>query len=267
MTEKKVKTASGTSGKKFGISFKEALKILGYAILSFVTYSVLWVLVYKWLPVPGTSLMLIRSLEKRDDGKKFELRHEWVPLENISPYLQLAVVASEDQTFLRHFGISMTAIEKAREDNEKGKRIRGGSTITQQTAKNVFLWPSRNYLRKALEVWFTLLMEIFWSKESIMEVYLNSIEMGDGIFGAEAASKAYFGKSAKYLSREEAALIAAILPNPRRYSAKKPGAYVQARQQFILRQMNNLGGKLDYGKRENSDEKKKPDKKKRNPGK
>ncbi len=246
MAKKNVKPASGSKKKKSGLSFKKALKLLGYTLGGFIAFSVLWVLVYKWVPVPGTSLMLIRSLEKRDDGKKFELRHEWVPLEKISPHMQLAVVASEDQTFLKHFGISFSAIEKAREDNEKGKKIRGGSTITQQTAKNVFLWPSRNYVRKALEAWFTLLMEVFWSKERIMEVYLNSIEMGDGIFGAEAASKAYFGKSAQKLTREEAALIAAILPNPRRYSAKKPSGYVQARRQFILQQMSNLGGKLDY---------------------
>lgn len=249
MARKKPVSASGTSKKSTGFSFKKFLKISGYCILGFVVFSTTWVLIYKWVPVPGTSLMLIRSLEHRDDGKKFNLRHDWVSLEKISPNLQLAVVASEDQTFLKHFGISFKAIEKAQEANEKGKRIRGGSTISQQTAKNVFLWPSRNYVRKALEAWFTLLMELLWSKERIMEVYLNSIEMGDGIFGAEAAAKAYFGKTAQQLSREESALIAAILPNPRRYSAKRPSGYVLARRQFILRQMSNLGGKLDYDKK------------------
>ncbi len=249
MARKKAASAPGTSKKSSGFSFKKFLKFSGYCILGFVTFSTLWVLIYKWVPVPGTSLMLIRSLEHRDDGKKFNLRHDWVPLEKISPNLQMAVVASEDQTFLKHFGISFKAIEKAQEANEKGKRMRGGSTISQQTAKNVFLWPSRNYVRKALEAWFTLLMELLWSKERIMEVYLNSIEMGDGIFGAEAAAKAYFGKSAKQLSREESALIAAILPNPRRYSAKRPSGYVLSRRQFILRQMSNLGGKLDYDKK------------------
>lgn len=221
------------------------------------------VLVYKWAPVPGTPLMVIRKFEKHE-GKRPDTKHDWVSLENISPHLQLAVVCSEDQNYLKHDGIDWGAVEKAQKENLKRKRPRGASTITQQTAKNVFLWQGRNYVRKGLEVWFTFLIETFWSKERIMEVYLNSIEMGDGIYGAEAASQYYFGKSAARLSPEEAALIAAILPNPRRFSAKNPSAYTRGRQQFILNQMRLWGGKLDYDKyKDKPAEEEKPVKKKR----
>lgn len=182
------------------------------------------------------------------------LKHDWVEFKKITPKLQLAVVCSEDQNYLKHFGFDWGAIEKAMKENEKGGKIRGASTITQQTAKNVFLWPGRSYIRKGFEVWFTLLIEIFWSKERIMEVYLNSIEMGDGIYGAEAASKFWFKKSAVSLTKDEAAAIAAVLPNPLKYRANPPGDYISSRKVWIKQQMNYWGNKLDYNKYKDDDE-------------
>jgi monofunctional biosynthetic peptidoglycan transglycosylase len=198
--------------------------------------------------------MLIRDVEQFKNDKGVIMEHDWVPLEEISPKLQLAVVCSEDQNYLKHFGVDWGAIQKAIKENEKGKRVRGGSTITQQTAKNVFLWQGRSYLRKGLELWFTLLIEVFWSKERIMEVYLNSIEMGNGIYGAEAAAQHWFHKSAKKLSKDEAAAIAAILPNPLRYKANPANGYLSGRKAWIKQQMNFWGNKLDYDKYKDDDE-------------
>lgn len=217
---------------------KKLLKFIFKFFLWFIGLTVLWVLVYKFVPVPYTALMAIRSIE---GDAKYETRHDWVPIEEISPNLQLAVICSEDQTFLSHGGFDRKAIEKALESNEKGKKLRGGSTISQQTAKNVFLWPNRTWMRKGLEAYFTLLIETLWSKERILEVYLNSIEMGNGVFGAEAASQYWFKKSAKKLSSQNAAAIAAILPSPQRYSANPPGPYVARRTQWIVRQMGYYG--------------------------
>lgn len=179
------------------------------------------------------------------DNPEAPVHHQWVNIEKISPHLQLAVVASEDQNFLNHNGFDYSAIRKAIEENKSGKRIRGASTISQQTAKNVFLWPQRSWIRKGLEVYFTFLIELFWSKERILEVYLNSIEMGKGIYGAEAASQFWFSKSAKQLSASEAAAISAILPNPREYRANPPSAYISQRKEWIQRQMRNLE-KIDF---------------------
>ncbi len=220
----------------------------------FFVLSIVSVIVYKWVPVPITPLMLIRDVEQIGNDKGVIMEHDWVPLEEISPKLQLAVVCSEDQNYLRHFGVDWGAIQKAMKENEKGKRVRGGSTITQQTAKNVFLWQGRSYFRKGLELWFTLLIEVFWSKERIMEVYLNSIEMGNGIYGAEAASQHWFHKSAKKLSKDEAAAIAAILPNPLRYKANPANGYISGRKAWIKQQMNFWGNKLDYNKYKDDDE-------------
>jgi len=189
--------------------------------------------------------MLIRNIEQLQDDKKLVLKHDWVPIEAISKNLQLAVICSEDQNFLAHNGFDMEAIEKAVKHNKKGKRIRGASSISQQTAKNVFLWPQRSWFRKGLEVYFTFLIELFWSKERIMEVYLNSIEMGNGIYGVEAASQFWFKKPAIKLNRNEAAAIAAILPNPLRYRANPATNYIQGRKNWIVRQMNFFGP-LDY---------------------
>lgn len=224
------------------------------ACLAFLILSIVSVIVFRWVPVPLTPLMLIRCVEQKSNGKDMRLKHDWVSLEEISPKLQLAVVCSEDQNYLKHYGFDWGAIEKAMKENGNGKRIRGGSTITQQTAKNVFLWNGRNFIRKGFEAWFTLLIEIFWSKERIMEVYLNSIEMGDGIYGAEAASQFWFKKSAKKLSKDEAAAIAAILPNPLKYKANPASNYVSGRKVWIKQQMSFWGNKLDYDKYNDDEE-------------
>jgi len=231
------------------------LKLLLKIIIGFLVLSIVSVIIFRWVPVPITPLMLIRCVEQKSDGKTMKLEHDWVSLEKISPKLQLAVVCSEDQNYLKHFGFDWGAIEKAMKANESGKKIRGGSTITQQTAKNVFLWPGRSYVRKAFEAWFTLLIEIFWSKERIMEVYLNSIEMGNGIYGAEAAALHWFKKSAVKLNKDEAAAIAAVLPNPIRYSANPPTSYISKRKNWIKQQMSFWGNQLDYDKYNDEEEK------------
>lgn len=217
---------------------KRVFKFLLKFILGLFLFSVLMVIIYKWVPVPFTPLMAIRYFENPDES----IQHDWVSMEKISPNLQLAVVASEDQNFLIHDGFDYEAIKKAIDESKRRRKSsRGASTISQQTAKNVFLWPDRSWLRKGLEVYFTFLIETLWSKERILEVYLNSIEMGKGIYGAEAASRAWFGKSADKLTQYEAAAIAATLPNPRLYRANPASSYIQQRKNWIVRQMNNLG--------------------------
>ncbi|MDA9120932.1 monofunctional biosynthetic peptidoglycan transglycosylase [Flavobacteriales bacterium] len=208
--------------------------------------SVSIVVLYRFVPVPVTILQLTRCVEQFENDKPIRLRKDWVSLAEISNKIQLAVVCSEDQKFLNHNGFDVEAIEKAIEHNRKGKRVHGASTISQQTAKNVFLWQGRTWVRKGLEVYFTSLIELIWSKERIMEVYLNVIEMGDGIYGAEMASQIYFKKSASELSTAEAALLASILPSPRKYSATNPSSFVRGRQTWIMTQMIHWGGKLDY---------------------
>lgn len=236
------------------IILRKILNFIWKAIVCFVVTSILSVIVFRWVPVPLTPLMVIRCIEQKMDGKKMHLSHDWVPFEEITPKLQLAVVCSEDQNYLKHFGFDWGAIQKAMKENEQGKHMRGASTITQQTAKNVFLWPGRSYVRKGFEVWFTLLIEIFWSKERIMEVYLNSIEMGDGVYGAEAASQHWFRKKASKLTKDEAAAIAAILPSPLRYKANPATNYISKRKEWIKQQMNYWGNKLDYDKYKDDDE-------------
>jgi monofunctional glycosyltransferase len=226
------------------------------ALLIFFVSSFLLVIAYRWIPVPFTPLMIIRVAEQISDGKEIKLKKDWQSIEKIAPHFPLAVVAAEDQLFLKHWGFDLKSMERAFDQNKKGKRIKGASTISQQTAKNVFLYPGRTYFRKALEAYFTLLIELTWPKERILEVYLNVIEMGDGIYGAEAASQNYFRKPALKVSAPEAALVAAVLPNPRRYSAVKPTSYIQGRQQWILKQMRNLG-KLEFQKAEEVQPKKK----------
>ena len=216
--------------------FKKILNFIKKLLLWFFGLSILSVIVFRFVPVPVTPLMISRSIETRTWWN-----HDWVPIEEISPNLQWAVVASEDQNFLNHNGFDFQAIEKAIEHNKKSKRIRGASTISQQVAKNVFLWQGRSWVRKGLEVYFTFLIELFWSKERIMEVYLNSIEMGNGVYGAEAASKYWYKKSAKNLNQREAAGIAAILPNPRKFKARGSSSYIERRKDHIIRQMNNIG--------------------------
>jgi monofunctional biosynthetic peptidoglycan transglycosylase len=203
--------------------------------------SIFAVILFKFVPVPFTPLMAVRALENNTAGNGLICSHDWVPLEDISMNLQKAVVASEDGYFLKHNGFDFNAMQKAFKNNQKGKKIKGGSTISQQTAKNVFLWQGRSYVRKGLEAYFTVLIELIWGKERIMEVYLNSIEMGDGVYGAEAASKYWFHKSAKNLTKYEAASIASILPNPRKYKATNSSAYVENRKNKTLRVMRQVG--------------------------
>jgi monofunctional biosynthetic peptidoglycan transglycosylase len=218
-----------------------------YGILVFFISSILFVLLYAIVNPPVTPLMVIRSFQQMFGGEKVVLKKDWVPIREISPSLQLAVVASEDNRFLEHHGFDFEAIEKAKDFNEKkqGKKMRGASTITQQTAKNVFLWPQRSWFRKGLEAYFTLLIELVWSKKRIMEVYLNVIETGKGIYGAEKASQIYFNKPASRLTASEAALLAAILPNPLKWNPAHPTRYLFSRQQWILWNMGNIG-KLEY---------------------
>lgn len=221
--------------------FQKIKKWMVKITISFVIVSVVSVILFRWIPIPFTPLMVIRSVEQLADGKKAVFEHQWVPLDKISNNLAKAVIVSEDQKFIQHFGFDIEAIEKAFEGNQRGKKIKGGSTITQQTAKNVFLWPQRSYIRKGFEMYFSLLIEVFWSKERILEVYLNSIEMGNGIYGAEAAAQHWFRKPAAKLTKYEAASIAAILPNPRKYKAKGSSNYVERRKNWIIRQMGYYG--------------------------
>lgn len=232
-----------------------AILIRNFTIIFFVG-SISWVLIARFVPVFVTPLMIIRSVESLIKGELPKNSKEWVSIDQISPNMVQAVVASEDNLFMEHNGFSMRDIEKAIKHNQKGKRIRGGSTISQQTAKNVFLWPQRSYLRKGLEAYFTVLIEFVWPKKRIMEVYLNVIEMGDGIYGVQAASVTYFNKDADQLTKSQAALIAACLPNPRKYSAKNPTSYIQGRRSRIV----NLMGKIkqvNFNAKEKSAKKKK----------
>ncbi|SDR72844.1 monofunctional biosynthetic peptidoglycan transglycosylase [Formosa sp. Hel1_31_208] len=228
------------------------LKLLFKTLFWVFIASILLVVVFKWAPVPITPLMVIRNIEQSDDNKK-EWEHNWVSIDQIPTDMQLAVICSEDQTFLKHHGFDIKAIEKAYENNKKGKSIKGASTISQQTAKNVFLWPGRSWLRKGLETYFTFLIELIWSKERIMEVYLNSIEMGPGIYGVEAAARYWFKKPASHLSRYEAVAIAAILPNPLRYKANPTTTYIEGRKGWIVKQMNYFGT-LTYPKRDDNEQ-------------
>lgn len=221
---------------------KKILRILLKCFLWFLGLSILTVTIYRFVPPPITPLMIQRVVEQKMDGKEMKLEKDWLSLDEISPSLPLAVITAEDQKFEEHFGFDLQAIEKAQKYNErhKGKKTKGASTISQQTAKNVFLFPVRSWIRKGFEVYFTFLIEVFWSKERIMQMYLNVIEMGPGIYGAEAASQYYFHKPAKKLSNAEAAAIAAILPNPLKWSASKPTPYITRKKAWIVRHMRYM---------------------------
>jgi monofunctional biosynthetic peptidoglycan transglycosylase len=215
--------------------FISILKLILYLLL----ITVAWVLVYRFINPPVTPLMVIRYFQSKTPYRS--IHKTWKGYNDISENLALAVIAAEDQKFFGHNGFDIESILEAVEEKRKGERPRGASTISQQVAKNLFLWPSRTWLRKGLESYFTFLVELLWDKKRILEVYLNVAEMGNGIYGAEAAAEAYFKKPARNLSRNEAALIAAVLPNPRRMSPARPSAYVYERQRWILKQMSNLG--------------------------
>jgi monofunctional biosynthetic peptidoglycan transglycosylase len=210
-----------------------------WIVVAFFASTILSVVALRWLPVYFTPLMFIRLGQQVDEGKSMTLHHHWVPMEQISPSLPIAVMASEDARFLEHHGFDYKAIEHAAMRNMKHpeKRKLGASTISQQTAKNVFLWPGRSWVRKGFEVYFTFLIELMWSKERIMEVYLNSIEMGDGIYGADAVAEHHFNTTADRLTKAQCALIAVSLPNPRRFNSARPSGYMLKRQARILREM------------------------------
>jgi monofunctional biosynthetic peptidoglycan transglycosylase len=215
-------------------------KVLRFVLVAFFGSTILAVVALRFLPVYFTPLMFIRCYQQVQEGRDLKLSHHWVPLEKISPYLPMAVMGSEDANFLKHHGFDYKAIEHAAKRNLKHpeKRKLGASTISQQTAKNVFLWPGRSWVRKGFEVYFTALIELLWSKQRIMEVYLNSIEMGEGIYGADAVAEEHFNTDAMHLSKAQCALIAATLPNPRQFSSKHPSGYMLKRQARILREMN-----------------------------
>jgi monofunctional glycosyltransferase len=220
---------------------KLLLRSLVLGSLTAFLSSVFIVIALQWVPVYYTPLVLLRSLEYAEAGKATLVRKNWVDLEKISPNLQRAVIASEDPKFLTHWGFDLEAIGKAIETNKKRKIKVGASTISQQTAKNVFLYPSRTFLRKGLEAYFTVLIEAFWNKRRILEVYLNVVELGPGIYGAEAASHYYFKKTSEKLSLHEAQMLAAVLPNPRRWNPTKPSHYLLKRRRFINRNLMILG--------------------------
>jgi monofunctional biosynthetic peptidoglycan transglycosylase len=210
----------------------------------FLIISISLTIFYKFIPVLGTPLMVQRGLEQSFGSRSYQFKKDWTSLDQISPHLVLAVLCSEDQNFLEHSGLDFEAIEDAMAYNERQKKMgktktRGASTISQQTAKNVFLLPTRSWIRKGLEVYFTYLIEIIWSKRRIMEVYLNIIEIGNGIYGAEAAAQHFFNKKASQLTKDEAALLAAVLPNPLGYNVAKPTAKLLRKKRWILRQMAN----------------------------
>ena len=210
--------------------------------LALVAASLLAVMLFRFLAPPATALMVERRIGSWFGEAAYDPQYNWVSMDQISPSMGLAVIAAEDQNFLAHTGFDWEAIQRALDHNERSSRTRGASTITQQTAKNLFLWQGRSWTRKGVEAYFTLLLESLWSKKRILETYLNIVEFGDGIYGVEAASQRYFRKPARRLNAEEAALLAAVLPNPHRFKVRAPSGYVRDRQQWILRQMNRLGG-------------------------
>jgi len=205
--------------------------------------SILQVLALRFIDPPFTAFMAIRQVEALRAGDTgFRVAYDWRDLEDIAPSLAVAVVAAEDQNFARHRGFDLEAIERARAHNARGGRTRGASTISQQLAKNLFLWGGRSWVRKGLEAWYTLWIELLWPKKRILEVYVNVAEFGDGIYGAQAAARSYWGRDASALTVAQSARLAAVLPSPRRYSANRPGPWVQRRAQWIERNMRNLGG-------------------------
>jgi monofunctional biosynthetic peptidoglycan transglycosylase len=221
--------------------FRLIFRVIKLAFIVFVVGSVFFVVLFRFVNPPVTLLMIERGFERKADGKDWKIDKQWKSFDEIADPMKRAAVAAEDQTFLENHGFDFQAIEKAIKKNAHSKKLIGGSTISQQTAKNVFLWPGRSIVRKGFEAWFTLLMEVFWSKKRIMEVYLNVIETGDGIYGVEAASQAYFHKPASELTNQQAAAIAVIFPSPLKWSATKPTRYLRHRQYLIMKNMRRLG--------------------------
>jgi monofunctional glycosyltransferase len=214
------------------------LQVVGLFLVS----SLLAVLALRWIPPLTTGVMVERRVEALWNGRAYHQDFRWMRWDRISPNAALAVIASEDQNFAAHRGFDLDSIQKAIDAHDRGQKLRGASTISQQVAKNVFLWSGRSFVRKGLEAYFTVLIELTWSKRRILEVYLNVVELGDGVYGVEAASQRYFRKPAARLGPEEAALLAAVLPNPLRLRASRPSAYVEERRAWIVQQMGQLGG-------------------------
>jgi monofunctional biosynthetic peptidoglycan transglycosylase len=232
---KKINTRKSTSKKWFQIIKKWTIRL----VLGFFAVTIFWVLALRFINPPVTFLMIKRGFEWKAAGKGFKIEKEWLDYDELSTNLKKAAIAGEDAHFMTHNGFDTKAIMEAFEKNKDGKPLRGGSTISQQTAKNIFLWPQRSWVRKGLETYFTFLIELFWPKKRILEVYLNVIEMGQGVYGAEAAAQYYFDKSGKSLTKKEASLIIAILPNPRKWDARRPSRYVNSRANSIVRYLNH----------------------------
>ncbi len=216
---------------------KKIKKTCQWVVVLFFSTTILAVVAYRFIPVYLTPLMFIRCFQQVTEGKSITMHHHWVPIDKISRHMPVAVMASEDARFMKHHGFDFEAIQHAARNNANGGKVHGASTISQQTAKNVFLWPGRSWTRKGFEAYFTFLIEMLWSKQRIMEVYLNSIEMGPGIYGVDAVAEYHFDKDAKDLFRDECALIAATLPNPLRFSSLHPSAYMKKRQRQIEHNM------------------------------
>jgi len=221
---------------------KRFRKVLAWVLLGAVGLSIVPVLLLRWVPPPTSAFMLRRSLANLVSRQGAPIRYHWTGWAQISPSMRVAVVAAEDQKFPHHWGFDFESIAEAIEDQGPRRRVRGASTITQQVARNLFLWPGRSYVRKGLEAYFTVLLELFWPKRRILEVYLNIAEFGDGTYGVDAASKTFFGKHPSQLTQSEAALLAAVLPNPKRFHANPPSSYVEERAHWIEEQMEQLGG-------------------------
>ncbi len=221
---------------------RQVMKALAWVFIAALSVVVAPVIAYRWLDPPTSAFMVQRRMEGVVDPKqRVAIRHQWVDLGRVSKNARLAMIAAEDQRFTEHGGFDFEAIEKAREHNRRRGRLRGASTISQQVAKNLFLWPGRSWFRKGVEAGYTVLIELFWPKRRVLEVYLNIAEFGDGVYGIEAASQKYFKKSSARLSRQESALLAAVLPNPKRFRVDRPSKYVQRRAWWIERQMIRLG--------------------------
>jgi monofunctional biosynthetic peptidoglycan transglycosylase len=216
-------------------------RILKLLVIFFFASSIFFVILFRFVNPPVTLLMIQRGFERKAAGKEWKIDKTWKSFDEIADPMKRAAVAAEDQSFLENHGFDFSSIEKAIKKNAHSKKLIGGSTITQQTAKNVFLWPGRSFIRKGFEAYFTVLMEVFWSKKRTMEVYLNVIEMGDGIYGVEAASQAYFNKPASQLTNQQAAAIAVIFPSPLKWSATHPTRYLRHRQYLIMKNMRRLG--------------------------
>ncbi|SDJ47986.1 monofunctional biosynthetic peptidoglycan transglycosylase [Billgrantia gudaonensis] len=221
---------------------RRLLRVLALIAVGFAALSLLLVLLLREVPAYGSMVMMERKVQAWLAGETLPIRHQWRPWEQLSGHAKLAVMAAEDQRFPEHRGFDLVEIRRAWEASRDGMRLRGASTISQQTAKNLFLWTGRSWVRKGLEAWFTLLIETLWPKQRVLEVYLNIVEWDSGVFGLEAAAQHYFGVSADRLSEVQASRLAAILPNPRGWDAARPDPYVQRRSAWIRQQMHNLGG-------------------------